>query len=193
MNSIPQRALSAALSAIDRAYLLELSLRGVDLGNRVEVVGRPHVYSHGGRIILGDDVRLWSRDREYISQNQAVRLFVATPEARIEIGARTSLNGVSICASARVSIGQDCHLAAGTTIFDTHGHAHDHDQRIAGTRDEPQAVVIGDRVWIGLRVIVLKGVTIGDGAIVGAGSVVTRDLPPDSLCAGNPARVIRLL
>ena len=52
-------------------------------------------------------------------------------------------------------------------------------------------VAIGDDVWLGARVIVLKGVTIGDGAIVGAGSVVTRDIPPWSIAGGQPAKVIR--
>ena len=57
----------------------------------------------------------------------------------------------------------------------------------------PAAIAIGPHSWLGARVIVLKGVTIGAGAIVGAGSVVTRDVPPRTLAAGSPARVIRQL
>ncbi len=52
-------------------------------------------------------------------------------------------------------------------------------------------VVIGDDVWIGARVIILPGVTIGTGCVVGAGSVLTRDVPPGSVVAGNPARVVK--
>ena len=54
-------------------------------------------------------------------------------------------------------------------------------------------VVIGNRVWIGCNALVLKGVRIGDGAVVAAGTVVTRDVPANSLVGGNPARVIREL
>ena len=193
MQPLGKRAFAAALTLADRAYALELSLRGVEPGKRVECLGRPIIYKHGGRIVLGDDVRLWSRDREYIVHNQAVRLFTSAPEAMIEVGARTRLNGVSITAVARVSIGEDCYLAAGTTIIDYNGHVHAAEQRADGMRDEPRPVTLGNRVWTGLRTIVLKGVTIGDGTIVGAGSVVTRDLPANTLCAGNPARVIRQL
>ncbi|MBV8923397.1 DapH/DapD/GlmU-related protein, partial [Bradyrhizobium sp.] len=54
-------------------------------------------------------------------------------------------------------------------------------------------VVIADKVWIGFNASILKGVTIGEGAVVGACSVVTRDVPPFAVVAGNPARVIRTL
>lgn len=54
-------------------------------------------------------------------------------------------------------------------------------------------VTIGDYVWIGMNCLILKGVTIGEGAIIGAGSVVTRDVPPFCLAAGSPARVLRSL
>lgn len=192
MASFVTKALSAARFAADRAYLVELGLRGVRVGQRVEVVGRPLIYNtHGGHIVLGEDVRLWSRDSAYICHNQPVRLFASSREARIEIGARTRLNGASIAATELVRVGEDCYLAAGTTIIDSDGHAQDAEMRASGKRDEPRPVVIGNRVWTGLRVLILKGVTIGDDTIVGAGSVVTRSLPPRTLCAGNPARVVR--
>ena len=52
-------------------------------------------------------------------------------------------------------------------------------------------IVIKDKAWIGFNSIILKGVTIGEGAIVGAGSVVTKDVPPYTIVAGNPARIVR--
>jgi maltose O-acetyltransferase len=58
--------------------------------------------------------------------------------------------------------------------------------------DDPRLVTIGDDVWIGTRAIVLPGVTIGTGAIVGAGAVVTKDVPENAIVAGNPARVMKL-
>ena len=55
----------------------------------------------------------------------------------------------------------------------------------------PKPVRLGDRVWVGCRTIILKGVTIGDDAVIGAGSVVTKDVPENVVAAGNPCRVIR--
>lgn len=63
--------------------------------------------------------------------------------------------------------------------------------RLQGAKDAPP-VVIGDDVWIGARTIILPGITINNGAIIGAGSVVTHDVPPFAICAGNPARVIKI-
>jgi acetyltransferase-like isoleucine patch superfamily enzyme len=62
---------------------------------------------------------------------------------------------------------------------------------VDGTQQPSKAsVVIGDRVWVGTRAVILKGVTIGDGAIVAAGAVVTKDVPPGAIVAGMPAKVV---
>ena len=65
-----------------------------------------------------------------------------------------------------------------------------HDPRSASFADRGGDVVIGDRVWIGYRAIILPGVTIGEGAVVGAGSIVTKDVEPYSIMAGNPVRKV---
>lgn len=75
-------------------------------------------------------------------------------------------------------------ISENVTIRDDDGHT------VAG-RPRQGKIVIGDNVWIGLNSIVLKNVTIGDGAIVAAGSVVTKDVAPATLVGGNPARLIR--
>jgi acetyltransferase-like isoleucine patch superfamily enzyme len=69
----------------------------------------------------------------------------------------------------------------------------DPNARARGERDQPLPVRIGDRVWVGLGVLILKGVEIGDGCAVAAGSIVSKSLPPATLCAGQPARPIRSL
>lgn len=71
--------------------------------------------------------------------------------------------------------------------MDTHQHA------LPGLSEPAQPVTLEDGVWVGARVIILPGVTIGQGAIIGAGSVVTRDVPARTIAAGNPARIIRTL
>jgi len=99
------------------------------------------------------------------------------------IGPRTHINcALSIRIGARCAISWDCE------ILDTNIHTIVWQD---GSRTGPAAVVIEDQVWIGTRAIVLKGVTIGQGAIVGAGSVVTQDIPAHTLAIGNPARPIQ--
>jgi acetyltransferase-like isoleucine patch superfamily enzyme len=93
-----------------------------------------------------------------------------------------------------IDIGAECLLAGGIIIQDNDGHPIDAVARRAGEPAPESAVAavsIGDGVWIGRRAIILKGVTIGENAIVGAGSVVVTDVPANAIVAGNPARLIR--
>lgn len=179
--------------AIDLAYLAELNLHGVEVGIGVRVEGRANIQRLAGRIRLGDGVVLRSRDYQYHSHILPTKLLTDEDDAFIDIGERSRLNGVAIHAKSQIVIGSDCYFAAGTAILDCHGHVLDADRRVRGMRDDPSPIRIGDRVWTGLNVLVLKGVVIGNDTVVGAGSIVTSDLPAGTLCAGQPARVIRYL
>ena len=116
-----------------------------------------------------------------------VRIEVARG-ARLSIGHGTYLNRntVVVC-HQEITIGRDCAISWDVVIMDSDEHER------PGVESAPAAVHIGDRVWIGCRAIVLKGVTIGEGAVIGAGSIVTRDIPAYSLAVGQPARVVRSL
>ena len=112
--------------------------------------------------------------------------------AELVIGDRTFINyGVSIGATKSITIGAECNLGPYVNIVDTDFHGLEPERR--HERPTPRPVRIGDNVWLGVRVIVLPGVSIGDGSVIGAGSVVTDDIPPRSLAVGAPARVIRSL
>lgn len=91
--------------------------------------------------------------------------------------------------AAKIVIGNNCMIGPGTHIYAI-GHPLDPiaRRRSIGT---PKAVTIGNDVWIGGHCTVLPGVTIGDGSVIGAGSVVTRDVPPGVVVAGNPAKIIK--
>lgn len=94
----------------------------------------------------------------------------------------------------RVSIGDHCLIAGGVTIADYDGHPLDACSRRAGDTSslaEIRPVEIGNDVWIGHGAVILKGVKIGDRAVIGAHAIVTRDVPPDCVVAGNPARPVR--
>jgi acetyltransferase-like isoleucine patch superfamily enzyme len=121
--------------------------------------------------------------------------------AKIIIGKRSFING-TIIASKEIKIGDDVMISWGTIIVDHNSHAiafslraNDVTEWKKGKKDwsyvSCSPVSIADKVWIGFNVIVLKGVNIGEGAIVGAGSVVTKDVAPWTIVAGNPAKLIR--
>lgn len=100
--------------------------------------------------------------------------------------------GVNAQISSHVTIGNDVMMGPDCMIY-TANHRMDRlDIPMRQQKHEPpRPVVIGNDVWIGSRVIILPGVHVGDGAVIGAGSVVTRDVEPYSIVAGNPARLIR--
>jgi len=114
-------------------------------------------------------------------------------DGRILIGEHVGLNGTTIAARQRITIGDNTMIGPNTIIVDFDGHAAwpPEDRWI---KSGPAAdVVIGNDVWIGMNSIILKGVTVGAGSIIAAGSVVTRDVDPQSLYAGNPALKIKSL
>ncbi|WP_305076294.1 DapH/DapD/GlmU-related protein [Pseudanabaena sp. lw0831] len=121
--------------------------------------------------------------------------------ATIAIGKRVFMNGYLIAAQS-IEIGDDVLISWGVTIVDHNSHAISFSERSQdvvnwrlGKKDWTNVKIapikISNKVWIGFNSIILKGVTIGEGAIVGAGSVVTKDVPAWTIVAGNPARVIR--
>ncbi|HLW00795.1 MAG TPA: acyltransferase [Ktedonobacterales bacterium] len=104
---------------------------------------------------------------------------------RIFIGNGTYLNrNTEVIAQQDVRIGRDCMIAWDVVIMDTDQHS------IDGGPAAAKPVVIGDRVWIGCRALILKGVHIGDHAVVGAGAIVTHDVPPGGIVTG-PAATLR--
>ena len=107
------------------------------------------------------------------------------------IGDDAGLSGCAICAAERIEIGAGSLLGSGVTILDTDLHGiGSGPRRRAVASAAPRPVVIGRNVFVGMGTLILKGVTIGDDAVIGAGSVVTTDIPPNVVAAGVPARVV---
>ena len=114
--------------------------------------------------------------------------FIAHEGGCISVGDGTFINyGTSVSAHKRVAIGKNCHIGQYAIINDNDYH----DVLNKTSLPESRPVVLEDGVWLGARVIVLKGVRIGRDSVIGAGSVVTRDIPARSIAVGQPARVIR--
>jgi galactoside O-acetyltransferase len=124
--------------------------------------------------------------------------------ATLSVGDRCFIGTAVFSVADRVEVGNDVLISWGVTITDHNSHSLKFSERQRDVEDWHDCsknwmgvkvgnVVICDKVWIGFNAIILKGVTIGEGAIVGAGSVVSKDVPPFTIVAGNPARVVREL
>ena len=155
-------------------------LRGVcRRSRRVTLRGRASVVNQG-QMVIGDRVRLVS--------TVATLELVTLPGGLLEIGNNVFINyGASLVSSRHVRIGDDCLIGTHVMVMDCDFHRVE--DKAWDTSGEP--VILEERVWLGNRSIVLKGVTIGHDAVVAAGSVVTKDVEPRTVVAGVPARVIR--
>ncbi len=112
------------------------------------------------------------------------------PDAKFVIGENTMINyGGIFHATRKIQIGNKCRIGHQVMIMDSSMHQEPPENR--HLRPSPKTVMIEDDVWIGSRSIILPGVKIGRGSIIGAGSVVTKDIPPMTIAAGNPAKIIR--
>lgn len=111
---------------------------------------------------------------------------VVNKNAILEIGSGYTNNNAEINCFKHIRIGNDVAISKGVIIRDSDNH------EIIGNSNQTSApIVIGNHVWIGLNAIILKGVTIGDGAIVAAGAVVAKNVPAYSMVAGVPARILK--
>ena len=128
-------------------------------------------------------------------------MFDLGTEARVKIGAFALLNGARIISDIEISIGDHCLISWNVVLMDTYRFSFEAPVRRRQLEQLAQGppessgrpIHIGSNVWIGFDSCVLPGVRIGDGSVVGARSVVTEDVPPLTVVAGNPARVIRSL
>lgn len=143
---------------------------------------------------MGNNVTLNSRNKGYhINMHSPVKLYADRPNAEIIIGDNTRIHGTCIHAYEKISIGKNCLIAANTQIIDGSGHdlSFDNPSNRINTIGDSNPVVIKNNVWIGANSIILPGVTIGEGSVIAAGSVVTRNIPPMVVAGGNPAKVIK--
>ena len=179
-------------SPLWRMYLI---FRGVKCGGDLTIMKRPGINKkRGSSIELSEGVTLCSNaSANPVAEGGQCRLATLAPDAKLWLGERVGLSAVVICCASRVEIGKGTIIGGGAMILDTDFHYLEAD-KTWGT--DPQKVSkpvsIGKDCFIGARVIILKGVHLGDGVIVGAGSVVAKSFPAYSIVAGNPAKVIGL-
>lgn len=168
------------LAALYRMVLAMVYLRNCNYGKFVSVNGRPLIQAVG-KITLGDHVAIWS-------VFERTKLLVHEG-ARLTVGDHSRINGAHISVKKSISIGKNVRIGPYTLIMDSDFHDV-YDRYRLGKNGE---VIIEDDVWIASKSTILKGVHIGQGAIIAAGSVVTKDVPPYAMVGGVPTRVIKFL
>ena len=155
-------------------------------------------YSEAGIVAIGSDSLL------------SGTFVVETSAGRMRVGDRSFIGGGLFVCTDEISIGSDVMFSWGCTVIDTDAHSLSWEHRKNDVRDwkrgvdegaigkykdwthvKSKKIVVKDKAWIGFNVIILKGVTIGEGAVVAAGSVVTKDVPDYAVVAGNPAVVVK--
>jgi acetyltransferase-like isoleucine patch superfamily enzyme len=154
--------------------------RGVQLGRNVFIDRSVELLRYPQHISIGDDVVV----------KAGAHLCPCRSDARVKVGARTTIGFYTlIYASSLIEIGSDCMIAPFVYLVDSdHGM-----QRGVPMNQQSNVAVpirIGSDVWIGAHSVILKGVTIGDGAVVAAGAVVREDVAPNTIVGGVPARML---
>lgn len=165
-----------------------LRYRCEQVGKRLWLEGTLPLIVGNGVIRIGDDVRIGGRNSWLVGFKNSV-------DAEIVIGNRVHLGFLNTLTAAKsIRIGDDTILATDVHIFDSPSHPLSPSARLRkepASLDDAEPVVIGSNCWIGTGATIMRGVTIGDGAVIGARSLVTKDVPANTLAAGNPARIIR--
>lgn len=159
-------------------------------------VDTPPVISmyEGSSIIIEDGVSLISSPTTNPSGIlHPCTLVTQTPDATIHLGKDSGMSGATICCRKKIYVGEYVGLGANVMVFDNDFHpTNPYLRKFHNEENIPcEEVIIDDFAWIGANSIILKGVHIGYGAVVGAGSVVTTDIPPLTIFAGNPAKYVK--
>jgi acetyltransferase-like isoleucine patch superfamily enzyme len=175
---------------------VRLGAHNARVGRRLSVRGPIHLHCHRtGTIRIGDDCRIQSGFAGNPVGNGSRMAIWVGPGGCLTLGDRVGLSNSTIVCMSSVSIGDDTFLGGGSQVYDTDFHSVNASERgrpgNPGTRTAP--VVIGRSTFVGGHSILLKGVEIGEEAVIGAGSVVRSDVGPREVWAGNPAVFVREL
>lgn len=175
---------------------LRLRLYGIKHGNNCVIHGLLYIrLFKTARVSIGNNFYMSNGYNVNALASNRRGSFYATENAEITIGNNVGMSSAVIWCHKRVSVGNNVKLGANVILIDTDSHSLDFNKRrnLMSDWSEPLEIVIDDDVFIGMNSMVLKGVHIGARSIIGAGSVVTKDIPEDCIAAGNPAKIVKRL
>ena len=187
--------LSGAIAS--RRARVQLKLHGAAcVGRGLQARGRIHVFTRRKNSIeIGDHVAIISRFRSNPVGLTNPCVLDTWMGGKIKIGNHVGMSGVVLSSRSSITIGDHTLLGGNVRIFDHNYHSLDWEKRRNGLLDRQDVrtapVVIGDDVFVGTNAMILKGVTIGDRAVIAAGSVVSKDIPAGEIWGGNPAVRLR--
>ncbi len=165
---------------------LKMRIWGIKYGKGCSFRGNMIFFKASGSFIkIGRDCSFNSNSRFNFRGMNHKCIIQTAPNGKILIGDHCGFSGVSIVSSVGVTIGND--VMCGTNVMI--GDRNDHENRFPEW--QPKPIIIGNNVWIGMNSIIMRGVTIGDNTIIGAGSLVTKDIPANVIAVGNPCREIK--
>ena len=184
--------------------IIRLSIGGKNLGKRAEIHGHIYLDIHPeSKVKIGDDFIFTSGECiNPLCRHQRGCIVAERPNSIIEIGHHVGMSSPCLWAKERITIGNYVNIGGDCIIMDSDAHNLDWRVRDSGEMFAPMVsmdnhtakcapIVIKDHVLIGAKSIILKGVTIGEGSVIGAGSVVVKDIPANCIAAGNPCKVIK--
>lgn len=168
-------------------------LNGAKVGNKLRVKGLMKLFvTRRGNLLIGNNFKVNSGNNyNLIGRQQKSILWV---EGNLNIGNNVGMSSTAIICNCSIQIGNNVIIGGNTVIYDS--DFHNLDSRIRGTSNDIKSakkspVTIKDNVFIGAHTTILKGVTIGENSIIGACSVISKDIPDNEIWAGNPARYIK--
>lgn len=179
---------------IGNLYKIILKILRIDYGKNLQLYGFPIIVKNKrATISIGNHCHIKSSFLSNLVGLSQRTIICARGEGQIVIGNGVGISGATIYARKKIVIGDQCIIGGNVKILDNDFHPVDPETRYKSACDNYgiDEIVIGKNVFIGCNCLILKGVHIGDNSVIGAGSVLTSDVPNNCLFAGNPAKLIK--
>jgi len=178
-------------------FKLLMKLMKIKYGKNLLLKGIPIIFNQSdAKIIIGENVTIKSSFlSNLVGLYQRTIIVARTSEAEILIGNNVGISGATIYARKSITIGENTNIGGNVKILDNDFHPIEIEARNADIKEKigTKPIIIGKNCFIGCNALILKGTVLGDGCVVGAGAVVSGMFEENSVIAGNPAKVVKMI